>query len=57
LWRVVADEEDIALIVAEADVGDDAQIGDATFRGRDDRRHVAEIAEARFASEHGIDDD
>jgi hypothetical protein len=44
------------LILARADVGDDAQVSDLPLGRGDDRRRVSEVADLLLVGEHGVDD-
>jgi hypothetical protein len=54
--RIVADEEDIALLLGQAEHGDESDVPHLGAVGRDERRHVAHVADLLFIREHLADD-
>ena len=57
LRRIGAHEEDIALVVAEAEHRNDADVANIGMAGGHDGRHVADVTDIDLAGEHAVDDD
>src|SRR5262245_34981664 len=55
--RLVARQEDAALVVGEAQYGHHAQLAHVALADRHDGGHVAHVADVVFVGEHGVADD
>jgi hypothetical protein len=55
--RIVAREEHVALVPTQPDMGHDADIGNLSLRGPDDRGHIAHVTDLLLACQHRVDED
>src|SRR6185369_4024568 len=56
-WRIGANQEYVALVVAKSKHRNDPDIADVRVTGRDDARHITDVTDVDFPGEHSVDND